>query len=88
MQARTLIALLEKAVANNDLSKAGMRKAMVTLGAYDTEGIFPNWNYVEAAKRVGPSSANISGVDISVPGGLILKKVVDSAAAQAYRPGA
>ena len=88
VQARTLIALLEKAVANNDLSKAGMRKAMVTLGAYDTEGIFPNWNYVEAAKRVGPSSVNISGVDISVPGGLILKKAVDSAAAQAYRPGA
>ena len=87
VQARSVIALLEKAVADNDLSKAGIKKAMATLGKVDTEGIFPNWNYVEPAKRVGPSAVNISGVDISVPGGLIVKKVVDSAAAQAYRPG-
>jgi Periplasmic binding protein len=88
VQARTVIALLEKAVANNDLSKAGMRNALATLGKVDNEGIFPNWNYVEPAKRVGPSADIISGVDISVPGGLIVKKTVDSAAAQSYRPAA
>ena len=88
VQARSIIALLEKAVANNDLSKAGIKSAMASLGKLDTEGIFPNWNYVEPAKRVGPAASNISGVDISVPGGLIFKKVVESAAAQAYRPAA
>ncbi len=86
VQARTVIALLEKAVADNDLSKAGMKKAMASLGKVDTEGIFPDWNYVDPAKRVGPTAVTISGVDISVPGGLIVKKVVDSAAAQAYKP--
>lgn len=85
VQARSVIALLEKAVANNDLSKAGIKAAVGGLGKYDTEGIFPTWDYTDPAKRVGPAESSISGVDISVPGGLVLKKVVESAAAKAFK---
>lgn len=81
--AQAVVALLEKAVALGDLSKAGIQKAMAQLGEVDHEGVYPNWNYVEPSKRKAPSLSYIYGVDIATPGGLKLIKPWDSAVAKA-----
>ena len=73
-QAQSVAALLEKAVANGDLSKAGIRKALATLGTVDLGGLYPNWNYSDPAGRIAPNISNIYKVDISVRGGLDLLK--------------
>jgi Periplasmic binding protein len=84
-QAKTVVALLEKAVADGDLSKAGIRKSMSTLGTVKQDGMYPEWNYGDPAKRVAPSGSNIYKVDISQPGGLEFVKAFNSPAAQAYK---
>jgi hypothetical protein len=77
-----ITALLNKAVALGDLSKAGIVKAMSQLGPVDFDGIYPAWNYVDPAKRVASSQTNIYNVDISTPGALKLIKPYESALAK------
>jgi Periplasmic binding protein len=77
-----VVALLNKAVANGDLSKPGMLKALATLGPVNFEGIYPAWNYVEPAKRVASSQTNIYSIDISTRGALKLIKPYESALAK------
>jgi hypothetical protein len=84
-QAKTVVALLEKAVALGDLSGDGMKKAMAQLGKVDMGGLYPTWNYVAPGQRVAPSSTFIMKVDISVAGGLQLVKAYDAQAAKDYR---
>ena len=81
-QAKTVVALLEKAVALNDLSKAGIKAALGSLGTVKQDGMYPDWNYGDPASRVAPSSSFIYGVDISTPGGLKLIKPWQSEAAK------
>jgi ABC-type branched-subunit amino acid transport system substrate-binding protein len=77
-----VVALLNKAVANGDLSKPGMLKALATLGPVNFEGIYPAWNFIEPAKRVASSQTNIYSIDISTPGALKLIKPYESALAK------
>jgi Periplasmic binding protein len=84
-QARTVVALLEKAVALGDVSGDGMKKAMSQLGKVDLGGMYPSWTYGPAGQRVAPSSTFIMKADISVPGGLQLIKPYDAQAAKDYR---
>ncbi len=84
-QARTVVALLEKAVANGDLSRAGLKKALDTLGPVKLDGMNPEWNYTTPANRVAPATSNMYKVDISQPGGLDFIKVFTSPAATAFK---
>lgn len=87
-QAQDVVALLEKAVANGDLSHAGIKKALYTLGKTNHGGLYPDWTYTDAAARVAPSYVNLSKVDISVPGGLdVFKQAYDAPASKAFKPG-
>jgi Periplasmic binding protein len=85
VQARTDVALLEKAVALGDVSPEGMQKAMFQLGTVSSGGAYEDWTYTDAAKRLPPSSSNIYKVDISVKAGLSLIKNYNSQAAKDYR---
>jgi hypothetical protein len=69
-QAQSVVALLEKAVANGDLSRAGMKKALDTLGPVKLGGMWPEWNYTTPANRKAPATNIINRVDISERGGL------------------
>ena len=84
-QARAVVALLEKAVSNGDLSKDGMKKALATLGPVSNDGMFPDWDYKNPAERIGPPQSFIAVPDISVPGGLRVVKAWTSELAKQYR---
>ncbi len=84
-QAQTVVALLEKAVANGDLSRAGIQKALAGLGTVPLGGMFPEWNYGAPGSRVAPSSSVINKVDPASRGGLTAIKPYNSAAAKAYK---
>ena len=84
-QAMTVVALLEKAVSNGDLSRAGLRKAMAELGTVPMGGMFPEWNYVAPGGRVAPSASVINRADAAARGGLTAIKAYNSAAAKAYK---
>ncbi len=70
VQAKSVVALLEKAVALGDLSRAGMKKALVQVGRVPLDGLYPEYDYVEPGKRTPSPLSNIMKVDVSVPGGL------------------
>jgi ABC-type branched-subunit amino acid transport system substrate-binding protein len=84
-QAKTVVALLEKAVSLGDLSRDGIKKAMGQLGKVPLGGMYPEWTYGTPSQRVPPTQAFIMKVDIATPGGLALIKPYDAAAAKAYR---
>ncbi len=84
-QAKTVIALLEKAVALGDVSPDGLKKAMAQLGKVPLGGMYPEWNYTAPAQRVAPTATFLMKVDIATPGGLSLIKPYDSAVAKAYK---
>ena len=50
-QGRAIGALLEKAVANRDLSREGVMKALTQLGAVDNQGLAGNYKYGPIAGR-------------------------------------
>ncbi len=83
-QAQSVVALLTKAVELGDLSKAGIKKALSSLGKVKLEG-YPEWDYTTPAGRLAPASNYIYKVDISVRGGLDLIKPWASATAAAYK---
>jgi hypothetical protein len=62
-QALTVSKLLEKAVANGDLSRSGIQKALNQLGAVDTLGLAGTYTYGPPADRVPPKSSTIFAVD-------------------------
>jgi hypothetical protein len=84
-QARTVVALLEKAVAGGDVSPEGMAKAMAGLGKVDHGGVYPAWNYTTPGQRVAPTEVVISKVDIATPGGLVTIKSYDAPLAKQYK---
>jgi Periplasmic binding protein len=83
-QAQTVVALLEKAVANGDLSRAGLKKAVNGIKV-DTGGMFPEWTYGDPASRIAPASNFINKVDPATRGALAVIKPYSSAAAKAYK---
>ena len=85
VQARTVVAMLTNAVKLGDLSPAGMKAAMSSLGKVSYDGLYPDWNYVAPAQRVAPSIVHIARADVSVRGGLQDIKIFESAAAKEYR---
>ncbi len=85
-QAQTVVALLEKAVANGDLSRAGIQKAMANLGTVPLGGMYPEWNYGAPGTRVAPSASIIYRADENARGGLTAIKPYNSAAAKNYKP--
>jgi hypothetical protein len=84
-QARTVVALLEKAVANGDLSADGMKKAMAGLGTVDHGGVYPSWNYTTPGQRVAPGNVWIGKADISVAGGIAMIKSYEASAVKEYK---
>ncbi len=84
-QAETVVALLEKGVANGDVSRAGLQKAMAGLGTVALGGMFPEWNYGAPGSRVAPSASVIFKVDAAARGGLTAVKPYNSAAAKNYK---
>ena len=84
-QAQTVVALLEKGVANGDISRPGLAKAMASLGNVPLGGYFAEWNYGAPAARQAPSNQVLYKVDIATRGGLAPIKPYNSAAAKAFK---
>lgn len=68
--AKAIAALLEKAVAGGDLSRAGILAAQHRLGEVDNEGLFGNYTYGPPERRDPPRTATIFRVNPAVPGAL------------------
>ncbi len=85
-QAETVVALLEKGVANGDISRAGLQKAMAGLGAVPLGGFFPEWTYGAPGSRQAPTGITMYKVDIASRGALAAIKPYNSAAAKAFKP--
>ncbi len=62
-EAKTVVALLEKAVALGDLSRDGIKKALAQTGKVDTGGVYPNPEFVEPSKRLPYPASHIMKVD-------------------------
>ena len=67
-------AVLEKAVANGDLSRAGILKASSEVGTVDFKGLTGNYTYGPPAKRNPPRSTTIFKVRPKKPAGLAAQK--------------
>lgn len=85
-QARAVTALLEKAVANGDLSRDGILKAMNSVGKVSFDGLTGDYDYgTSAATRNPPRATTIYKVDPAKPGGLAkVKYEYTSDAAKKY----
>lgn len=85
VQARAMAAVLEKAVENSDLSRAGILKASEALRAVSFDGLTGDYTYGPADKRNPPRSSTIFEVDPDKPNGLgTLEYQIESDAAKAY----
>jgi ABC-type branched-subunit amino acid transport system substrate-binding protein len=69
-QAWSMAQILEKAVANGDLSRDGIVKAMNGVGTIKTGGLLGDYEYGKPADRVPPRAGRIFKVDPATPGGL------------------
>lgn len=81
-QAQMEVAILRKAIQNNDLSRQGILNAKLNLGAVDFGGIIPSLTYTP---QLGPADrqTDIAQVDPTSPGFLkIVKPYFESSAAQ------
>ncbi len=58
-------ALLEKAVANGDLGRDGMLKALTELGTVDFQGLAGNYTYGPIATRQPPLNNTIFKFDVN-----------------------
>jgi ABC-type branched-subunit amino acid transport system substrate-binding protein len=80
--ARAVHQLLQRAVANGDLSREGIRSAMAELGVVDFAGLSGDYHYGPPEDREPPRTASIFRVDSSAPWGLAIEAFdVDSRAA-------
>ena len=81
-QARAVTQVLEKAVSNNDLSRAGILKATEEVGTVNFDGLTGSYKYGKASEREFPRETTLFKVDLAKPIGLAtLKKgfVTDAA---------
>jgi ABC-type branched-subunit amino acid transport system substrate-binding protein len=69
-QAWSMAQILEKAVANGDLSRDGIVKAMNDVGTIKTGGLLGDYAYGAPADRTPPRAGRIFKVDPATPGGL------------------
>ena len=70
-QAQATTALLEKAVANGDLSRDGLLEALNDIGSVKFDGLTGDYDYgTSAATRNPPRATTIYKVDPAKPGGL------------------
>src|SRR5205814_2199898 len=84
-EARSVVELLEKAVALGDLSRDGIIKAMNSLTRLSFDGLLGDYGYGKPADRNPPRVNTIFAVDPAAPGGLVVKQAnVESDAAKAY----
>jgi ABC-type branched-subunit amino acid transport system substrate-binding protein len=81
-QAQMEVAVLKKAIANNDLSRQGILNAKLNLGSVDFGGLIPSLTYTP---QLGPADrqTDIAQVDPTAPAFLkIIKPYFESAAAK------
>jgi ABC-type branched-subunit amino acid transport system substrate-binding protein len=84
-QARAVHAVLEKAVALGDLSRAGILRAMAETATVSHEGVMEDYGYGTPANRRPPRVNSIFKVNPQFPYGVeIVKRGVNSAAAAAF----
>jgi ABC-type branched-subunit amino acid transport system substrate-binding protein len=69
-QAWSMAQILEKAVANGDLSRDGLVEAMNGVGTLKTGGLLGDYEYGPPKDRVPPRAGRIFKVDPATPGGL------------------
>ena len=81
-QMKAVVALLEKAVENGDLSRDGILEASKELGEVDFGGLTGNYTYGE--EREPPREIGLFKVDATAPGGLTLITGVESDAAKEF----
>lgn len=74
LQGRAMHAVLEKAVALGDLSRAGVLRAMADLGTVTNDGLSDDYGYGPPATRQPPRSSGVFKVNTSLPYGLELVK--------------
>lgn len=74
VQAKAVVALLEKAVELGDLSHEGILKASEKLGTVKFDGLTGDYTYGPAEDRVPPTTSSIFKVDAASPTGLSLVK--------------
>lgn len=85
MQARAFEAILEKAVANNDLTRAGVLNAARQTGPVDTLGLGSPIDYSQPV-RLAKAQTTIFAIDGSYRNAIrVLTKDYSSPAAQAYK---
>jgi ABC-type branched-subunit amino acid transport system substrate-binding protein len=85
-QAWAVSQILTKAVANGDLSRAGIMKAMQDVGTLKFGGLGGDYKYGTAAGRVPPKTSTVFEVNPSSPGGLkAVKTNFGSPAAQKFQ---
>jgi len=82
--AKSLHAVLEQAATSGDLSRAGIAKALTSLGAVDMGGLAGNYRYGAAETREPPRATNILAIDPATLGGYALvERGYEAAAAKA-----
>ncbi|MBK9980501.1 MAG: ABC transporter substrate-binding protein [Gemmatimonadetes bacterium] len=82
--AKTLHTVLEAAATSGDLSRAGIAKALTSLGDVDMQGVVGNYRYGAVESREPPRATNIYAIDPSVLGGFtIVERGYASEAAKA-----
>lgn len=64
-----VMALIEKAIGNGDLTRAGMAAAVKQLDDVSYEGMLPNASYSGTPNDVAPRQSIINQVDAAAPGG-------------------
>lgn len=70
--ARTVHALLERAVASGDLSRGGIARALTSLGVVSHGGLVGDYTYGAIETREPPRASSIFAADPSAPGGFLL----------------
>ena len=84
-QAWAAAQVLEKAADRNDFSRAGIVKAMESVGTLRFDGLSGDYAYGPPAKRVPPRASTLFSVDAAKPLGLAALKVnLESDAARRY----
>jgi ABC-type branched-subunit amino acid transport system substrate-binding protein len=88
-QAWAVTQILEQAVKNGDLSRAGIQKAMADVGTLHFDGLSGDYKYGPPAQREPPRTSTIFRINPAKPIGLeVAKPSFESDAAKSYKiPG-
>lgn len=84
-QARAMTEVLERAVANGDLSREGILRASQEIGKVGFDGLVGDYVYGPAGDRNPPRAVNMFAVDPDVPFGLRKIAEVTSPAAEEFK---